>query len=147
MGRILLIEFENDDTEAFNEIVEMLNRYSGFEHIRLKKEQILRLPGIEIYPHQRKVYRDCREIHLTTKEYDLLCLLAANKGRVLTYEQIYKSVWGEEPIGSVNNTVGCHICNLREKLDEAAPDAPFTIRCVREVGYTFETTEKTHHKE
>lgn len=30
MGRILLIEFENDDTEAFNEIVEMLNRYSGF---------------------------------------------------------------------------------------------------------------------
>ena len=143
MGRVLLIEFENDDTEAFNEIVEILNRYAGFEHLRLKKEQVLRLPGIEIYPAQRKIYRDRQEIHLTTKEYDLLCLLVANKGRVLTYEQIYKSVWGEDPMGNVNNAVGCHIRNLREKLYEAAPDTPFAIRCVREVGYTFEITKKS----
>ncbi|MDO4340733.1 MAG: winged helix-turn-helix domain-containing protein [Eubacteriales bacterium] len=143
MGRILLIEFENDDTEAFNEIVELLNRYPGFEHLRLKAEQPLCLPGIEIYPAQRKIYRDRREIHLTAKEYDLLCLLAANKGKVLTYEQLYKSVWGEEPMGNEHNAIGCHIRNLRDKLHEAAPDTPFTIRCVREVGYTFEITEES----
>lgn len=142
MGRILLIEFENDDTEVFNEIVEILNRHSDFKHLRLKAEQTLCLPGIEIYPAQRKIYRDRREIHLTTKEYDLLCLLVANKGRVLTYEQIYQSVWGEEPMGNENNAVGCHIRNLREKLYAAAPDTPFTIRCVREVGYIFEITEE-----
>ena len=50
MGCVLLIQFENDDTEAFNEIVEILNRYASFEHLRLNKEQVLRLPGIEIYP-------------------------------------------------------------------------------------------------
>lgn len=142
MDRILVIEFENDDTEVFDEIVEILNRHSDFKHLRLKAEQILCLPGIEIYPDQRKIYKDRREIHLTTKEYDLLCLLVANKGRVLTYEQIYQSVWGEEPMGNENNAVGCHIRNLREKLYEAAPETPFAIRCVREVGYTFEITEE-----
>ena len=63
---------------------------------------------------------------------------AANKGRVLTYDQIYSKVWGEDSYGDESNAIGCHIRNLREKLYEAEPDAPFTIRCVREVGYCFE---------
>lgn len=67
-----------------------------------------------------------------------MALLVANRGRVLTYDQIYQKVWGEEGFGSENNTVGCQVRNLREKLYEAEPDAPFTIRCVREVGYCFE---------
>ena len=76
--------------------------------------------------------------NLTAKEYEILALLVANKGRVLTYDQIYQKVWGEEGFGSENNTVGCQVRNLREKLYEAEPDAPFSIRCVREVGYCFE---------
>ncbi|MCI8282961.1 MAG: hypothetical protein HFI76_15090 [Lachnospiraceae bacterium] len=39
---------------------------------------------------RRKIYRNRREINLTTKEHDLLCLLAANRGQVLTYDQIYR---------------------------------------------------------
>ena len=96
------------------------------------------LPGLEICPNRHKIYRDRREINLTAKEYEILALLVANKGRVLTYDQIYQKVWGEEGFGSENNTVGCQVRNLREKLYEAEPDAPFSIRCVREVGYCFE---------
>ena len=65
-------------------------------------------------------------------------MLAANKGHVLTYSQIYEKVWGDCPSGNENNTIGFHICNLREKLYQATPNAPFTIRSVREVGYCFE---------
>ena len=101
-------------------------------------EPMLSLPGLEIYPDKRKVFRDRQEIRLTTKEYEILLLLVANKGHVLTYSQIYEKVWGDCPSGSENNTIGFHICNLREKLYEAAPNAPFTIRSVREVGYCFE---------
>ena len=79
-----------------------------------------------------------QEIQLTAKEYEILLLLAANKGHVLTYNQIYEKVWGDCPSGSENNPIGFHICNLREKLYQAAPNAPFTIRSVREVGYCFE---------
>ncbi len=78
---------------------------------------------------------------MTTKEYDLLCLLVANKGIVLTYEQIYQKIWREEGLGNESNAVGCHIRNLREKLYAASPDSPFTIRCVREVGYCLEVDE------
>ena len=96
------------------------------------------LPGLEIYPDRHKVFRDRQEIRLTAKEYEILLLLVSNKGRVLTNNQIYEKVWGDLPSGSESNTIGFHICNLREKLYQAAPDAPFTIRSVREVGYCFE---------
>ena len=99
---------------------------------------MISLPGLEIYPSRRKVFRDRQEIQLTAKEYEILLLLAANKGRVVTYSQIYEKVWEDFPSGGESNTIGFHICNLREKLYQATPNAPFTIRSVREVGYCFE---------
>lgn len=133
-----MVEFGEDDSAVFDEIMQVLKRHPDFGRLTLSDETVLSLPGLEIYPDRRKIYRDRREINLTAKEYDLLCLLVANKGRVLTYDQIYQKVWGEDAFGSENNAIGCHIRNLREKLYAASPDAPFNIRCVREVGYCFE---------
>lgn len=142
MGRILIIEFDEQDTSVFDEIMGTLKRHPAFDRLRINSDTtsdaVLELPGLEIYPERRKVFRDRREINLTTKEYELLCLLTANKGIVLTYEQIYERVWGAEGLGNESNAVGCHIRNLREKLYAASPDSPFTIRCVREVGYCLE---------
>ena len=136
--RIMVLEFTDCDSAIFDEIMEVVNSHPDIEYLRVKDEQMLSLPGLEIYPGRRKIYRDRREINLTAKEYDLLCLLVANKGQVLTYDQIYQKVWGEDAYGDESNAIGCHIRNLREKLYEAEPDAPFIIRCVREVGYCFE---------
>ena len=136
--RIMVLEFTDCDSAIFDEIMEVVNRHPDIEYLRVKDEQVLSLPGLEIYPGRRKIYRDRREINLTAKEYDLLCLLVANKGQVLTYDQIYRKVWGEDAYGDESNAIGCHVRNLREKLYEAEPDAPFIIRCVREVGYCFE---------
>ncbi len=60
--------------------MEIVESHSDIECLRVKDEPMLSLPGLEIYPGRRKIYRDRREINLTTKEYDLLCLLAANRG-------------------------------------------------------------------
>lgn len=139
IGRILLIEFQEEDSLAFNEVMTVLKRHPNFKTFSLNEEMVISLPGLTIYPEQRKIYRDRQEIHLTTKEYDLLCLLVYNQGRVLTYEQIYQKVWGEEPFGKESNAIGCHIRNLREKLFQASPNTPFNIKCVREVGYCLET--------
>lgn len=142
IGRILIIEFSEHNFSAFEEIMGVLKKHPGFEYLQLKDESLISLPGLEIYPNRRKIYRNRREINLTTKEYEILAFLVANKGRVLTYDQIYQKVWGEESFGSENNTVGCQVRNLREKLYEAEPDAPFSIRCVREVGYCFEVNSE-----
>ena len=135
---MIILELQEQDSKAFEGIVSILQCHPEIEKFELAKEPILSLPGLEIYPSKRKVFRDRQEIQLTTKEYEILLLLVTHKGYVLTYNQIYEKVWGNYSSGSENNTIGFHICNLREKLYEATPNAPFTIQSVREVGYCFE---------
>lgn len=91
----------------------------------------MQLPGLEIYPDRRKIYRDCREIRLTAKEFDILCYLAVNQGRVMTYGQIYEQVWGDYAHDIENNTIGYHICHLKEKLFASSTCSLFNIRCMR----------------
>ena len=121
--------------------LDILKNHPEIEKIEVDEEPMVSLPGLEIFPSRRKVFRDRQEIQLTAKEYRILLLLAANKGRVLTYAQIYEQVWGDFTTGNENNTIGFHICNLREKLYPANPDAPFYIRSVREVGYCLDVDE------
>ena len=151
MGRVLVIEFDEQDTSVYDEMMRALKRHPAFDRLRVSSNPMsdagLELPGFAIYPDRRKVFRDYREVSLTTKEYDLLCLLVANKGIVLTYEQIYQKVWGEDGLGNESNAVGCHIRRLRKKLCAASPDPSFTIRCVREVGYCLEVDESKLHSE
>ena len=104
------MEFNEDETNVFEEIMGIVGKHLDFKRYELQDEPALQLPGLEIYPDRRKIYRDRREISLTTKEYDLLCLLVANRGKVLTYDQIYQRVWGDYSQDIENNTIGFHIC-------------------------------------
>lgn len=142
IGRILIVEFSERDDLAFDEVMQVLNQQPNFKQYKLKDISMLSLPGLDIYPDRRKVYRNSNEINLTTKEFEIFYLLVVNRGRVLTYDQIYHKVWNEYTIGNEKNAVKCHIRNIREKLDAALPKASFVIRCVREVGYCFEVNSK-----
>lgn len=139
IGRILIIETNAQNIPIIDDLLEKLKSHPNFELLCLSHEPILSLPGLEIVPSHRKVYCGSEEIRLTAKEYDLLCLFVANKGCVLTYDQIYRKVWGEEAFGNANNAIACHVHNLREKIGRLLPEGSFVIRCVREVGYCFET--------
>lgn len=115
-----------------------VNCHPAFEKLWLSNEEILSLSELEIHLGRRKVYRCDKEIDLKAKEFDLLCLLVMNMGYVLTYGQIYEKIWGEDSIGDENNSVGCHIRSLRRKLFKEYPNAPFAIRCHRNIGYCLE---------
>lgn len=141
IGRILLIEFNDENTAIFDEVIMVLKHHSDFKMFSMDEEMVISLPGLTIYPNQRKIYRNRQEIPLTTKEYELLCLLAANRGQVLTYTQIYEKVWGSSPEGN-EKIIRFHLCNLRKKLNATSSDEPFVIRCVRDVGYCFEVKSK-----
>lgn len=138
IGRILVIEFKDQESAIFDKVMDLLRQHSDFQVLYSDADMVISIPGLDIYPEQRKIYRDRCEIDLTTKEYDLLYLLVLNKGHVITYDQIYQNVWGEESLGNANNAVKCHIRNLRDKLYVTIPDAPFVIRCIREVGYCLD---------
>lgn len=77
-----------------------------------------------------------RNIKLTPREFDILEVLAINRGRVLSTEQIYEKVWNE-PFYNSENTVAVHIRNIREKI-EINPKDPKYIKLVWGVGYKIE---------
>jgi two-component system phosphate regulon response regulator PhoB/two-component system alkaline phosphatase synthesis response regulator PhoP len=74
-----------------------------------------------------------RKVELTPAEFKILHLLASNKGRAFSRDQILDHLWGQEKI-VVDRTVDVHIRNLREKLGEAAS----LIKNIRGVGYKLE---------
>lgn len=79
---------------------------------------------------------DGTEIKLTPIEYDILLLLAENRGRVFSSEAIYESVW-HEPAFRPENTVSVHIRRLRKKI-EINPKDPRFVKVIWGVGYKIE---------
>jgi len=74
-------------------------------------------------------------LDLKPREFDLLELLVANRGRAFTRDQILERVWGPDWVGD-SRTVDVHIRWLREKI-ETAPGSPQRIITIRGVGYRF----------
>lgn len=135
IGRIVIMEFKAQDSTAFDDMLAFVKQHPDFEKLEISYEPTLSLSGLEMNLSRRRVINNGQEIELTVKEYDILCLLAANKGRVLTYEQIYDKVWGEISAGNEKDTVGFYIRNLRKKLCDT--NSHFSIDSVREIGYRF----------
>ena len=74
-----------------------------------------------------------QEVNLSPKEYNILLILAENKGRIVSREQLFNRVWGYEYYGGLR-TVDTHMNRLRIKLGEKG-DA---ITTIRGFGYRFE---------
>jgi DNA-binding response OmpR family regulator len=75
-----------------------------------------------------------REVELTPKEYDLLCLFVANRGEPLSRDFIRKSLWKGSQIYSWSRVIDVHIQHLRQKI-EKNPLEPDHIVTVPGVGY------------
>ena len=81
----------------------------------------------------RQTFIGNNEIRLTPKEFDILELLARNKGIVFSIEKIYEMVWGKVFYKS-DSTVMVHITKIREKIEEE-PKKPIYIKTIWGVGY------------
>jgi DNA-binding response OmpR family regulator len=73
------------------------------------------------------------KIELTFKEYELLKLLASNRGRVFTRESLLDKIWGYDYFGG-DRTVDVHVRRLRSKIEDASH---IYIETVRNIGYRF----------
>lgn len=99
----------------------------------LHEEQISAGP-ILIDRARREVTVAGAAVHLTTREFDLLALLASHPGRIFTRDQLLTRVWGYD-FGGDSRTVDVHISWLRGKL--RGDDGHDHFRTVRGVGYGF----------
>lgn len=96
----------------------------------------LSIGGIELDDRAKEVTLDGEKVNLTPTEYDILKLLMEHPGEVYSPNQIYESVWKDNPYGT-ENTVAVHIRHLREKL-EYDPAEPRYLKVVWGRGYKME---------
>jgi len=83
-----------------------------------------------VCPSQHIVRVKDKQVTLTLKEFELLCLLLSKREMVFTRSQLLNQIWGYEFDGE-SRTVDVHIRSLRQKLGEAGE----CIETVRGVGY------------
>jgi len=100
----------------------------------------LRIGPLEIDLAGREVRMEGHPVSLTPKEFDLLVVLARNRGRVFGRETLLQQVWGYDYLGD-SRTVDVHVQRLRSKL-EPDPPHPRYLLTVHSIGYKFATGEE-----
>jgi two-component system KDP operon response regulator KdpE len=99
------------------------------------EEPVIEADGLTVDLANRTVRRDGEDVHLTPIEFDLLRMLARNRGKLLTHRALLTEVWGP---GYAEDTqvLRTHIANLRRKI-EPADGPPRHVRTDPGVGYRF----------
>ena len=106
---------------------------------RGRPDQALRLQvgALEMDLVTRRVARADRELHLTTREYELLQYLMRHHGHLVSREMLAQDVWKETSRATpLDNVIDVHIARLRKKVD-TGPHAPL-IHTVRGVGFVLQ---------
>ncbi len=98
-----------------------------------KQESVIVLGDVRIDLGSRVVTRAGSEVRLTPIEYNLLAALARNLGRVMTYEQLLKEVWGVNYLRQ-RQYLHVYVSHLRNKL-ETNPARPRFLITEAGVGY------------
>ena len=140
--RFVILRLPTQDNGIFKKIKQLSKQHPELQVLEMEALPALTFQALEIDVSRRRVFYGRQEVTLTPKEYALLFLLAANAGKVLTYQKLYEAVWSDDSLGNEINAVSCHIYGLRKKFRRISPKPSFTIRCVREVGFRFEDAEE-----
>jgi DNA-binding response OmpR family regulator len=96
-------------------------------------DDVIEHNGLQLDLASCEVSVDNRIVDLTFKEYELLKLLASNRGRVFTRDDLLNKIWGYDYFGG-DRTVDVHIRRLRSKIEDANHSY---IETVRNIGYKF----------
>ncbi|MPN63506.1 Sensory transduction protein regX3 [bioreactor metagenome] len=90
-----------------------------------------------LHQDRNEVWKDGEELNLTDKEYQILRLMLAYRGRLFSAQNIFESIWEEPFYYSSSNTVMVHIRRLREKIEED-PQEPTLLKTLWGKGYRIE---------
>ncbi|EQK40285.1 transcriptional regulatory family protein [[Clostridium] bifermentans ATCC 638] len=128
-------------TKPFNSLelivrVKALLRRSYYFNSASSSNNIINIDTLTIDKNQHRVAINEEEIPLTSREFDILYLLAVNRGSVLSSEDIFRKVWKEDYFQS-NNTVMVHMSRIRDKIEKYT-NGQKIIHTVWGVGYKIE---------
>lgn len=119
--------------ELIARVKSQLRRYTKYTLDSKTPKIIIEIRNLTINTDTREVFVGNKDIRLTPKEFDILELLASNKGMVFSISKIYEKVWGEDFYKS-DNTIIVHITKIRKKIEEYSKK-PIYIKTIWGVGY------------
>jgi len=131
LDKIIGIELGADDYvgKPFN-TRELVARVKAFFRRTKGLKEVIRYGKLEIYPEDYTVFYDGKKIELTSKEFEILRLLAQRPDRVFSREQILEELWKDD-FEVYDRVIDVHVNSLRKKLGKN------WIVTVRGVGYKF----------
>ena len=122
-------------SELMARVKSQIRRYTTLGSIGKQNGEIT-IDGLCVNTETKTVKVDGEEVRLTPLEYKILELLARNRGRVFSAEDIYRNVWNEDSIVG-DSTITVHIRHIREKI-EINPKEPRYLKVVWGVGYKID---------
>jgi DNA-binding response OmpR family regulator len=148
MDKILGLDYGADDyvTKPFNplevkgRIKAIIRRTSRGRQEDALSENMIIVGDLRIDQDNRRVMIGDKDINLTSKEFELLELLATHAGKVYSRAMLLQMVWGKDYPGDVR-TVDVHIRRLREKIEHNASE-PKYVQTKWGVGYYFRSHER-----
>lgn len=124
-----------DSLELMVKIKAMLRRAYVFNDSK-NNDSIINFSCVSIDKNKHVVKVNEKIVKLTSKEFDILYVLASNRGRIFSSEEIFEKVWKEKYF-QANNTVMVHVCRLRDKLNKFS-EGENIIHTIWGVGYKIE---------
>ncbi len=125
IDKILGLELGGDDylTKPFSprELVARVKRLFKRVDVMLKHQDVdddrLKIGDLLIYRNDRRLFWNGEEKEVTTKEFDMLLLLAENMNRAFSREELLIKVWGDDYFGS-DRAVDDLVKRIRKKIDK-----------------------------
>ena len=116
-----------------------LRRYKTYNQMQAPEdpEGLIIYGGLVLDVESHECTLNERPLVLTPTEFAILRILCEHKGGVVSAEELFRGVWGEEYYDKRNNTISVHIRHLREKLGDSF-DNPRYIKTVWGCGYKIE---------
>lgn len=103
-------------------------------------KNVFRTKDMTIEYDSRRIKKGNEEIKLTQTEYNIVELLSLHAGRVLTYSEIIKKIWGYSDSGSVKK-LQVNMANIRKKLGEKPGESNYIYNELG-VGYRMHDAEE-----
>lgn len=104
-----------------------------------EKSSVVEVDGpFKIDSNAMKVYMNGQDVEFKTKEFKLFQYLFENKNKLMTKNEIFSNVWGDEFFS--DGTLNVHIRKIREKIEEN-PNEPKIIKTVWGTGYILELVD------
>ena len=122
-------------SELVARVKSQLRRYTTLGSIGKQSNEIS-IDGLVLNTESKTVKVDGEDVRLTSTEYKILELLARNRGRLFSADDIYRNVWNEDNIVG-DKTIAVHIRHIREKI-EINPKEPRYLKVVWGIGYKIE---------